>query len=279
MSEPSLKSLETHFEFGENWLDYVRQVDDAAILEAERGLVKLLPPENIKGSRFLDIGCGSGLHTLAALRMGASSVVAIDIDPNSVQATRNLLAKYAPNSSAQVKELSVFDTDVQALGLFDVVYSWGVLHHTGAMWKAVEHAANLVRPGGLFTVALYQKRLTCGAWTIEKRVYTNASSRVRATLRGLFKIALYARLALSGKSPSAYVRNYKSWRGMNFHNDVHDWLGGYPYESATPEQVSGFLMDLGFQPVSQHPLPNGLGLFGTGCAEYTFRRDDLPRAL
>lgn len=272
MSEAGLKQVESHFEFGENWLDYLRHVDEAAVAEAERGLLKLVPAEAIAGSRFLDIGCGSGLHSLAALRLGARELVAVDIDPNSVKATSALLDKWAPDANRQVRLLSVFDADPAELGTFDIVYSWGVLHHTGAMWEAVERASRLVRPGGLFAIALYQKRLSCGPWKVEKRLYTAAPGVVRAGLRGLYKTAFFAGKLVTGRNPWRYVRDYKSVRGMNWHNDVHDWLGGYPYELATPQEVDARLLAMGFEPATVLALKPGLGLLGTGCAEYTYRR-------
>jgi 2-polyprenyl-6-hydroxyphenyl methylase/3-demethylubiquinone-9 3-methyltransferase len=91
-------------------------------------------------------------------------------------------------------------------------------------------------------------------------------------LRGAYKLALLSRLAATGTNPWRYVRDYKTARGMNFHNDVHDWLGGFPYESATPDEVTAQFAALGFDPVVEKALPRSLGLFGTGCAEYTFRR-------
>ena len=273
MTGSRLQDLDTHFEFGENWRDYLANVDAAAIAEAEAGLLKLLPREAIAGARLIDIGCGSGLHSLAALRLGAAHVTAVDIDPNSVAATRELLGKYAPDAAVDVREASVFDLSPEATGTFDVVYSWGVLHHTGAMWDAVEAAARLVRPGGRFAIALYQKRPTCGAWRVEKRLYTAAGGPVRAAIRGVYKAAFYLGLLLTGRSPRTYVANYKGARGMNFHNDVHDWLGGYPYESATPDEIKAFFERLNFSPVVELPLPKGLGIFGTGCAQYTFRRN------
>jgi SAM-dependent methyltransferase len=272
MSEAGLRQVESHFEFGENWLDYLRHVDEAAVAEAERGLLKLLPAAAIAGSRFLDIGCGSGLHALAALRLGARELVAIDIDPNSVKAASALLAQWAPDAKAQVRRLSIFDADPAELGTFDIVYSWGVLHHTGSMWEAVERAARFVQPGGLFALALYQKRPSCGPWRVEKRLYTAAPGFVRAAMRGVYKTAFFAGLAVTGRNPWRYVRDYKSVRGMNWHNDVHDWMGGYPYESATPAEVAARLAPLGFEPVAVHALKPGLGLLGTGCAEYTYRR-------
>ncbi|MBX3560576.1 MAG: class I SAM-dependent methyltransferase [Sphingomonas sp.] len=272
MNKPGLQRLETHFEFGENWRDYLANVDDDAIREAERGLLDLLPREAITGSRFIDIGCGSGLHSLAALRLGAAEVVAVDIDPNSVSAARDLLNRYAPGAPVTIRELSIFDAHREELGEFDIVYSWGVLHHTGAMWAAIEKAAGLVRQGGHFAIALYQKRPTCGFWRLEKRLYTNMAEPVRAAIRGIYKAAFYVGLVVTRRNPWTYVANYKGKRGMNFHNDVHDWLGGYPYESATPEEVKTCFARLGFRPIVERPRPKDFGLLGTGCAEFTFRR-------
>jgi SAM-dependent methyltransferase len=277
MRQDALKKVESHFEFGENWLDYLRHVDEAALQEAERGLLRLLPREAIAGSRFLDIGCGSGLHSLAAVRLGAAELVAVDIDPNSVRAAGMLLDRWAPDSNRTVRVLSVFDADPAQIGTFDIVYSWGVLHHTGSMWEAVERASRLVRPGGLFALALYEKKASCGFWTWEKRLYTRAPGAVRAAIRGVYTAALCAGLLVRGRNPISYVKNYKSSRGMNFHNDVHDWLGGYPYESATTADVSERLAGLGFELLTERPTGGRLGLFGTGCAEYTFRKLGNPK--
>ncbi len=98
------------------------------------------------------------------------------------------------------------------------------------------------------------------------------SSAIRALIRGLYTGAVYAGHAVRGRNPWKVVREYKSSRGMNFHNDVHDWLGGYPYESATPQEVQSKVCAMGFERVADYPLAPGLGLFGTGCAEYVFRR-------
>jgi 2-polyprenyl-6-hydroxyphenyl methylase/3-demethylubiquinone-9 3-methyltransferase len=263
------KSLETHFEFGRNWLDFLQHVDAAAVSQAESGLLKLIAKEELEGARFLDIGCGSGLHSLVALQAGAREVVAIDVDPNSVEAARRVLAGA---SNARVEVCSIFDASPDTLGEFDVVYSWGVLHHTGAMWEAVEGAMRLVKPGGLFAIALYQKTPLCGAWRAEKRFYTAAAEPIRAVVRGAYKAAFRAGLLASGRSPASYIRDYHSARGMNWHNDVHDWLGGYPYESASPEEILHFFDDHDFSPCREFPLHRRIGVLGAGCAEFVFRK-------
>lgn len=268
MADDRLLDADTHFEFGKNWDDYSRLIDAEAIAEAERGVLKLVPAEAIKGASWLDIGSGSGLHSLAAARLGARTITAVDIDKDSVATTRKVLA--AHGVKADVLERSVFE--LGELGEFDIVYSWGVLHHTGAMWRAVQSAAEHVRPGGLFVIALYQKTPMCGAWTVEKRLYTAAGEPVRKAMRAVYKSLFKLALRFTGRSPSGYESNYKSSRGMNWDHDIHDWLGGYPYESSTPAETRDFVTKLGFEPVVIGDLHPGRGLFGTGCAEYVFRK-------
>src|ERR1700694_782311 len=142
-----LTDRESHFEFGQNWKDYATTINQKRIESAVEGLKKLFP-DGLTGKTFLDIGCGSGLHSLAALLLGAISVTAIDIDENSVSTTRELLTKYADGPRWTAKIASVFDASPDTLGKFDIVYSWGVLHHTGDMWRAIECASRLVKPAG-----------------------------------------------------------------------------------------------------------------------------------
>lgn len=59
---------------------------------------------------------------------------------------------------------------------------------------------------------------------------------------------------------------------MNFWHDEHDWLGGYPYESASPAEVRAFMGQLGFHQVQAFIPDDSLGLTGASCAEYTFSR-------
>ena len=268
MVDDRLLEASTHFDFGRNWSEYARLIDDEAVREAEKGLLKLIPAERIAGADWLDIGSGSGLHSLAASRLGARHVTAIDIDSNSVETTRRVLAANAVE--AKVEERSIFEAD--ELGRFDIVYSWGVLHHTGDMWRAIRAAAGHVGAGGLFVIALYEKTPLCGAWRAEKRLYTRAPGPVRQLIKGLYAAAFLAALALNGRNPRAYVRDYRGARGMSFWHDVDDWLGGYPYESATPEETIRFIEALGFESGPVFNARSSLGLFGTGCVEYVFSR-------
>jgi len=264
-------STAPRFAFGANWRDFLAVVDDARIAQAAADLARLVPGDAISGRTFLDIGSGSGLHALAALRLGAARVRAIDFDPDSVAATAALLEQHAargPWVAERGNALELSDAD----GTFDVVYSWGVLHHTGEMWRAIDRAADRVAPGGVLAIALYRRTPLCWAWGIEKRVYTRSPRVLQGLARGVFKAAYALGLLATGRSPWRYAREYRSRRGMSWHHDVHDWLGGTPYESADPTAVAAHLAGRGFTREAVFNDRPRLGVFGTGCAEYRFQR-------
>ncbi len=198
---------------------------------------------------------------------------AADIDPASVEAARALLARLGPPEVWSVRVGSVFDLSPGRDGLFDVVYGWGVLHHTGAMWRAVGGAASLVRPGGLLALALYRRTLLCGFWRREKAFYSRApAAPVQAVVRALYKGWFLAVNAAAGRDPLAVIRSYGE-RGMDWSHDVHDWLGGYPYKSTSPDEVAGRLDRLGFSPVRSFPAaPGRTGPLGSACDEYVRAR-------
>ena len=150
------------FSFGENWLSFLEHLDERRIAEAERSLQSLCGLERLDGKRFLDIGSGSGLSSLAARRLGAT-VHSFDYDIQSVSGTRKLKDRFFPHDASwTVEQGSVLDSSYMArLGEYDIVYSWGVLHHTGAMHDAIRNAASCVNHGGLFVFALYRKTRLC----------------------------------------------------------------------------------------------------------------------
>jgi len=259
------------FEFGKNWEQFSGLVDETRIADASNRLASLLRSNDLSGRSFLDIGCGSGLHSLAALRMGAARVVAIDLDPHSVATTRAVLERFAPGHRALVEEMSVFELVGKPFGEFDVVYSWGVLHHTGDMARALKAAATSTKPGGLFAVALYGKTRYCAMWRRIKRWYINASPRKQARAEKTYVRLFGAYLLLRGKRLATHIRNYNKKRGMDFHHDVRDWIGGYPYESIGPAELAALLEPLGFEIVWRN-VKRRSGLFGSGNDEYLLRR-------
>lgn len=278
MKPDNLLDQRSHFAFGENWLDYVRKIDEGKISRAMADLRRLSGRQRLDGMSFLDIGCGSGLSALAATRLGATRVAGVDIDPDSVKAAREVFSRFAPRR-ADFEVRSVFEMTPAAFGTFDIVYSWGVLHHTGDMVRAIEVAAAMVRPGGEFYLALYRKTPYCGMWRHIKRWYSKAPPASQQRARNVRVFLSKAVFKMQGRDFAAYVKDY-GLRGMDYYNDVHDWLGGYPYQSATADECHtllgrmGFAVDREFVGSGRHPLS---GILGSGCNEYAFRR--VPASL
>lgn len=270
----NLKQVETHFKFGNNWKEFSSLINDERIEEAKKSLVKFFGPKGLQGKTFLDIGCGSGLFSLAALLLGAKYVTSLDIDEDSVSTTKSVLNTFAPNKNFDCFVKSVFDLDPKKHGTFDIVYSWGVLHHTGDMYQAIKNAITMVNSKGLLAIALYKKTPMCGFWKIEKRLYTNAPKWIQSIFRGIWYVTWLLVFGLVFRNnPRSYIKNYKSSRGMSFSHDVHDWLGGYPYESISPDEMHAFAKKNALTLHSEFLIPRcRLGLLGTGCDEYVFKK-------
>ncbi len=208
---------------------------------------------------------------MAALRLGASNVLAIDIDPESVATAEAVLKRHATGPNWVAREASIFDITPEREGRFDIVYSWGVLHHTGDMRRAIERAAKMVEPGGLLVLALYRRTWLDPLWVAEKLWYAGASPRsqkiAQSVYLGLFRMAC----AATGRSFTKHVSGYKA-RGIDFRHDLHDWLGGYPYEAILPDELEDVLKPMGLEKIREFARGRSLGLFGSGNNEYVYRR-------
>ena len=259
------------FQFGENWLKFLNVLDDARIASAVESLRTKLGVESLEGKSFLDAGSGSGLFSLAARRLGAR-VHSFDYDPQSVACTKELKRRYFPGDVQWVvEEGSVLDKCyLDRLGVFDVVYSWGVLHHTGAMWQALEHVVPLVARTGQLFIAIYNDQGRASRmWVVIKRTYNRLPKGLRWMVVGPALARLWGptliRDLLQGKPFSTWKRYKKNDRGMSPWRDVVDWVGGYPFEVAKPEEIFVFYQDRGFL-LKQLKTCAG----GHGCNEFVF---------
>lgn len=263
------------FEFGKNWAKFLALLNEQRIGEAEASLRQMLECEDLAGRSFLDIGSGSGLFSLAARRLGAR-VHSFDYDPHSVACTAELRRRYFPDDpSWKVESGSALDAEyVKSLGQFDVVYSWGVLHHTGRMWQALDNARLPVAPGGRLFIAIYNDTGSQSArWKWIKKTYNELPRPLRAPFALLAVAPDELKSALRSAATlklGAYVRswtNYDQNRGMSKWRDVVDWVGGYPYEAAKPDAIFEFYRQRGFALVKLKCAG------GLGCNEFVFVKE------
>ncbi|HJY50924.1 MAG TPA: class I SAM-dependent methyltransferase [Stellaceae bacterium] len=262
------------FSFGRNWASFLKRLNQARIAEAEKNLIEFLGEKSLDGRSFLDVGSGSGLSSLAARRLGAM-VTSFDYDGESVACTEELRRRYLPDDPSWIIEQgSVLDTEYLAgLGQFDIVYSWGVLHHTGAMWQAMANIKTMVKTGGLLFIAIYND---CGevsrSWLERKRRY-NALPQILRPLYAIYVWMPQELRSLAGSMRSGELRTYireltsaSSGRGMSWLHDVIDWVGGYPYEYASVKDITDFYRRDGFEPVKIRENSS------YGCHQLVFKR-------
>ncbi|MBN2713903.1 MAG: class I SAM-dependent methyltransferase [Planctomycetes bacterium] len=274
MSE-EFHEVEDRFEFGENWASFLATVDEERIKRAEDSLREFLAVDSLDGLTFLDVGSGSGLFSLAARRLGAR-VCSFDRDSESVATTKELKKRYCHGDPDwRVLQGSVLDAGfVDSLGTFDIVYSWGVLHHTGAMWDAINNAYGCIAEKGQLFISIYNMQGNLSyVWVRIKRTYNVVPEPVKTLMVYSIGIVMLLWLVVSAlmrreiPHPFRYVSEYKRMRGMSWWHDIRDWVGGYPFEVARPCEIFGFLKGKG---MSLENLKTCAGEHD--CNQYLFRK-------
>jgi SAM-dependent methyltransferase len=274
-SEMEIRTGE-RFAFGRNWRAFVDLVDEDRIEAAADSLRKALKIVDLSGRTFLDVGCGSGLFSLAAHRLGAR-VRSFDVDRECVAVAGDLRERFAPDSDWMIWQASALDERLAAKpGRFDVVYSWGVLHHTGDMWRAMDLTSRLVAPDGLFYLSIYNDQgLQSRMWHQVKARYNASGPLMRRALLAGSGVYLNRRKPARRLLEAARVRSVEAVppraRGMSAEHDLVDWVGGYPFAVAKPEEVFSFVHERGFE--LRHLKTCGGGI---GCNEYVFQRVAVP---
>ena len=264
------------FRFGNNWKDFVdNNLNEESVKHAISCTKNILDESKIdlKDKTVIDIGCGSGLFSLVALELGAKFVTSFDFDPDSVICTKNLLrSRNFDEKNYKCIEGNILDVDfINNLGKYDLVYSWGVLHHTGELYQALKNATLLVENDGLIFISLYQKTIFDPLWKIEKKFFSSSSKNIQLVICKIWIILLKILYTLKGKSFKKIVSNYFMKRGMNFYNDLYDWLGGYPYEGIDTKDCIKFFSKLGFINILLKKRSKYYAI-SSGCNEYIFSK-------
>ena len=261
------------FKFGKNWQSYLKHLNQEKINNSKDSILKFLNKKTLKGKTFIDVGSGSGLSSLSARLLGAK-VHSFDFDTESVASTQYLKEKYfKDDNSWTVEQGSAIDSEyMKQLSTYDIVYSWGVLHHTGNMQRGLELVEKIVKPnGGLLYLALYNDQgFSSKAWTLVKKTYVKSPFVLKQLIILLSYFRIWGPPTIKDFiriKPFDTWRKRKLDRGMSPHYDLIDWIGGYPFEVSTPEEIIHYYVDKGYNLLRLKTCKGG-----KGCNEYLFEK-------
>lgn len=268
------KNQKLNLDFGENWSRFIEIIDEERIKAGEDSMKAMLGIESLRDKTFLDAGCGSGLMSLVAVRLGARKVLSFDVNPQCINCANWLKERFSSRpDSWLIKKGDVLDGDyLSQIGKWDIVYSWGVLHHTGKMKKALANVAGLPQDNGLLFISIYNhQRYWTAVHTYLKRTYFKAPRLIKKTMEyGYTAIMTFLWLARDIAFLENPLKRYQEkikQRGMSIKYDLIDWLRGYPFETAKPEEIFNFFKERGFK-LSRLTTQGA----GSGCNEFVFQK-------
>lgn len=252
------------FAFGRNWRSFSdTALKPESVAAARSQFAALLEGLPLEGKRFLDIGFGQGLPLIFAQERGALAL-GIDRDADNARALESTARALGLTAPPPHRIVSILDPALprEYPQGFDVVHSWGVLHHTGDMRASLAAACSLVADGGHFLCAIYNRHWSSPAWTAIKWSYVRLPDWARRVLVGaLYPVIYAAKWLVTGRNPR------EMRRGMDFFHNVVDWVGGYPYEYASVEELKAMVEPLGFtcRRVARPEVP-------IACNEFVFEK-------
>jgi len=172
-------------------------------------------------------------------------VYSFDFDQHSVEATKFCWRIADEPGNWIVGKGSILDKSfIKSLGQYDIVYAWGVLHHSGSLWHAMKNAFTLVKPGGILWISIYAKGPRYNDDLAMKKKYNSSSNFVKRCM--VVKRIAVIMLARIKHLQNPFTWNERRQRGMNVYNNIVDWFGGLPYEVASEDEVVKFTRKSGF---------------------------------
>jgi 2-polyprenyl-3-methyl-5-hydroxy-6-metoxy-1,4-benzoquinol methylase len=206
------------------WTKYLPKIE-----EQKNFLIKHIGLENIKGKTILDAGCGTGVAAVCFKLLGAKEVYGIDISEGALETARKL----ARQNKVKVTFTKDNLLDLKLKKKFDVIHSFGVLHHTADCRKSFDNLVKMLNPKGKFYIALYLK-------TPLTFLQQGARKFLRLFPKSFWiKIAGMIKKLMSGKK--------KTKRGFDGEGDMLDWFF-VPYRTHhTPKEVSGWFKEHGMK--------------------------------